>query len=25
VINIAVEGDKTGDATTYGIKFGWRF
>jgi hypothetical protein len=25
VINIAVEGDKTGDATSYGIKFGWRF
>jgi len=25
MINIAVEGDKTGDATSYGIKFGWRF
>jgi len=25
VINIAIEGDKTGDATSYGIKFGWRF
>jgi len=25
VVNIAVEGDKTGDATSYGIKFGWRF
>ena len=25
VINIAVEGDKTGDATSYGLKFGWRF
>jgi hypothetical protein len=25
VINIAVEGDKTGDAKSYGIKFGWRF
>ena len=25
VINIAVEGDKTGDATTYGVKLGWRF
>jgi len=25
VINIAVEGDKTGDATSYGIKVGWRF
>ena len=25
VVNIAIEGDKTGDATSYGIKFGWRF
>lgn len=25
VLNIAVEGDKTGDATSYGIKLGWRF
>jgi len=25
VVNIAVEGDKTGDATSYGVKFGWRF
>lgn len=25
VINIAIEGDKTGDATSYGAKFGWRF
>ena len=25
VVNIAVEGDKTGDTTSYGIKFGWRF
>jgi len=25
VLNIAVEGDKTGDTTSYGIKFGWRF
>jgi hypothetical protein len=25
VVNIAVEGDKTGDATSYGLKFGWRF
>jgi hypothetical protein len=25
LLNIAVEGDKTGDATSYGIKFGWRF
>jgi hypothetical protein len=25
VINIAIEGDKTGAATSYGIKFGWRF
>jgi len=25
VLNIAVEGDKTGEATSYGIKFGWRF
>ena len=25
VINIAVEGDRTGPATSYGIKFGWRF
>lgn len=24
-INIALEGDKTGDATTYSLKFGWRF
>lgn len=25
LLNIAIEGDKTGDATSYGIKFGWRF
>jgi len=25
VVNIAVEGDKTGDATSYSVKFGWRF
>lgn len=25
VVNIAIEGDKTGPATSYGIKFGWRF
>lgn len=25
VVNIAVEGDKTGDATSYGLKLGWRF
>jgi hypothetical protein len=25
VVNIAIEGDKTGDATSYGLKFGWRF
>ena len=25
VINIAIEGDRTGPATSYGIKFGWRF
>lgn len=25
IINIAVEADKTGEATSYGIKFGWRF
>lgn len=25
VVNIAVEGDKTGDTTSYGMKFGWRF
>lgn len=25
VINIAIEADKTGDATSYGAKFGWRF
>lgn len=25
VVNIAVEGDKTGDATSYGLKVGWRF
>ena len=25
VVNIAVEGDKTGDATSYGVKLGWRF
>ena len=25
ILNIAVEGDKTGDTTTYGAKFGWRF
>lgn len=25
LVNIAVEGDKTGDATTYGLKFGLRF
>lgn len=24
-INIALEGDKTGDARTYSLKFGWRF
>jgi hypothetical protein len=24
-VNIALEGDKTGDATTYGLKFGMRF
>lgn len=24
-INIALEGDKTGDATTYSLKLGWRF
>lgn len=25
IVNIAVEGDKTGDATSYGLKLGWRF
>jgi hypothetical protein len=25
VINLAIEGDRTGDATTYSGKFGWRF
>ncbi len=25
LLNIAVEGDKTGDATSYSIKLGWRF
>lgn len=25
VVNIAIEGDRTGDATSYGAKFGWRF
>lgn len=25
IINIALEGDKTGDATSYGLKLGWRF
>jgi hypothetical protein len=25
IINIAVEGDRTGDATSYGVKLGWRF
>jgi hypothetical protein len=25
VLNIAVEADRTGEATTYGAKFGWRF
>lgn len=25
VLNIALEADKTGDATSYGLKFGWRF
>lgn len=25
VINIAVEGDKTGEVTSYGLKLGWRF
>ncbi|MHB8454184.1 MAG: hypothetical protein ACYDDO_05685 [Acidiferrobacterales bacterium] len=25
VINIAIEGDKTGDDTSYGVKLGWRF
>ena len=25
VINIAVEGDRTGEATSYGLKLGWRF
>lgn len=25
VVNIAIEGDKTGDATSYGLKLGWRF
>jgi hypothetical protein len=24
-INICVEGDRTGDASTYGVKLGWRF
>ena len=25
VVNIAIEGDKTGEAASYGIKLGWRF
>ncbi|HMW22827.1 MAG TPA: hypothetical protein PKC59_05275 [Burkholderiaceae bacterium] len=25
LVNLAVEGDKTGDATSYGVKFGFRF
>ena len=25
VVNIAIEGDKTGEATSYGVKLGWRF
>lgn len=25
LVNLAVEGDKTGDATSYGLKFGFRF
>lgn len=25
VVNIAIEGDKTGAAASYGVKFGWRF
>ena len=25
VVNIAIEGDRTGDATSYGAKVGWRF
>lgn len=25
VVNIAVEADKTGEATSYGVKLGWRF
>jgi hypothetical protein len=25
LMNVAVEADKTGDATSYGAKFGWRF
>ena len=25
VVNIAIEGDKTGEATSYGLKLGWRF
>lgn len=25
IVNIAIEGDKTGDATSYGLKLGWRF
>ena len=25
VLNIALEADKTGDAASYGLKFGWRF
>jgi hypothetical protein len=25
LINVALEGDQTGEATSYGVKFGWRF
>jgi hypothetical protein len=25
VINLAIEGDKTGDTSSYGLKLGWRF
>jgi hypothetical protein len=25
VVNLALEGDKVGDTTSYGVKFGWRF
>jgi hypothetical protein len=25
VLNIAVEADKTGEATSYNVKLGWRF